>query len=111
MLAQDVLRRGSARERRPRPAPTPAPARPATPLLPELSLELSEAGPPAGVVRPALGHEAVESGRAVGRHGQSLPVLDAPDHVIVLHALKGLHAMHQDFPHTHTCGAGAKTQP
>ena len=111
MLAQDVLRRGSARERQPRPAPTPAPARTPTPLLPELSFELSEAGPPAGVVRPALGHEAIESGRAVGRHGQSLPILDAPDHVIVLHALKGLHPMHQDFPHTHTCGAGAKTQP
>lgn len=98
---------GTARRVKPR-APTPAPAL-APPLLPELSFELSEPGPPAGVVGPAFRHKAVEGRRAIWRHWQSLPILNSPDHVIVLHSLKRLHTMHQYLPHTHTCEVGMET--
>lgn len=82
------------------------PAQPDTPLLPELSFELSETGPPAGVIGPAFRHKAVEGGRAIWRHWQSFPILNPPDHIIVLHSLKRLHTMHEYLPHTHTCKVG-----
>ena len=68
-------------------------------VLPELGLELGEAGPFPGVVRPALGHQTVQRGRALGGHGQALAVLYPADDVVVLHALEGLDAVHEDLPH------------
>lgn len=72
-------------------------------LLLELCFEFGESRPLARVVRPTLGHQAVQGGRALRRHGQSLPVLYPANHVIVLHSLERLDAVHQDLPHTHTC--------
>lgn len=70
---------------------------------PELRFELRESRPLAGIVRPALCHQAVESGRALRRHGQSLAVLYPANHVVVLHPLEGLDAVHQDLPHADAC--------
>lgn len=73
-------------------------------MLPELCFEFCEPRPLAGVVRPAFGHQAVESGGTLGGHRQPLAVLYPANHVIVLHALEGLDAVHQDLPHTHAYG-------
>lgn len=73
-------------------------------MLPELCFEFCEARPLAGVVRPAFGHQAVKRGGTLGGHRQPLAVLYPANHIIVLHALKGLNAIHQYFPHTHTYG-------
>lgn len=70
---------------------------------PELRLELGEPRPLAGIVRPTLRHQAVESGRALRGHGQSLAVLYPANHVVVLHALEWLDAVHQDLPHADAC--------
>lgn len=69
---------------------------------PELCFEFIEAGPFAGVVGPAFGHQAVQSWRTVVRHGQPLAILNAPNDIIVFHTLKRFHPVHQDLPHTHT---------
>lgn len=78
--------------------------------LPELCFKFSKPGSPAGVVGPALGHKAVEGGRAVWRHWEPLTVLDPPNHIIVLHSLEGLYPVHEDLPHTHTWGTHTKTR-
>lgn len=70
-------------------------------FLPELCFELGESRSLAGVIRPTLGHQTVEGGRALWRHSQSLTVLYPADHIIVLDALERLDAVHQDLPHTH----------
>lgn len=70
---------------------------------PELRFELGESRPLAGIVRPTLCHQAVESGRALRRHGQSLAVLYPANHIVVLHPLEGLDAIHQDLPHADAC--------
>lgn len=77
--------------------------------LPELCFKFSKPGSPAGVVGPALGHKAVEGGRAVWRHWEPLTVLNPPNHIIVLHSLEGLYPVHEDLPHTHTWGTHTKT--
>lgn len=79
--------------------------------LPELRLELSEVRPLAGVVRPALCHQAVEGGWALGGHGQPLAVLYPADDVVVLDALEGLDAEHQDLPHAHACAQNGNREP
>lgn len=71
-------------------------------LIPELCFEFGESRPLAWVVRPAFSHQAVEGGRAMRRHSQSLAVLYPANHVIVLHPLERLDAVHQDLPHAHT---------
>lgn len=63
-------------------------------MSPELCFEFSEAWPLAGVVRPTFGHQAVEGWWTLGRHGQPLPVLYPANHVVVLHPLEGLDAVH-----------------
>lgn len=79
-------------------------------FLPELCLELGEARPLAGVVRPALCHQAVEGGGTLGRHGQPLAVLYPANDVVVLDALEGLDAEHQDLPHAHACAQRGNTE-
>lgn len=71
-------------------------------LVPELCFEFGEPRPLAGVVRPTFGHQTVEGGRALRRHSQPLAIFYPADHIVVLHPLEGLDAVHQDLPHAHT---------
>lgn len=64
--------------------------------------DLLEAGPLAWLVAPALGHETIQSGRAVCGQRQTLSILNLANHVIVLDSLERLHAKHQNLPHTNT---------
>lgn len=69
--------------------------------LPELCFKLCESGPLAGIIRPTFGHQAVKGGWALRGHSQSLAVLYPANHIVVLHALERLDAVHQDLPHAH----------
>lgn len=71
-------------------------------LVPELCFEFGEPRPLAGVVRPTFGHQTVKGGRALRRHSQPLAIFYPADHIVVLHPLEGLDAVHQDLPHAHT---------
>ena len=62
--------------------------------LQERHLELLEGGPPARLVGPAGGHEAVEAGRTVAGQGQPLAVLQLTDNFAVLYAVERFHAQH-----------------
>lgn len=69
---------------------------------PELCFEFGESWSLAGVIWPTFGHQTVEGGRALRRHSQPLAVLYPANHVIVLHPLERLDAVHQDLPHAHS---------
>lgn len=62
--------------------------------------ELLEVRPLAWLVGPALSHYGVELGRTAGRKCQPFAGLKLADHFRVLDALEGLHAQHENLPHT-----------
>lgn len=68
----------------------------------ELCFEFGESWPLAGVIRPTFGHQTVERGWALRGHSQPLAVFNPANHVVILHTLEGLDAIHQNLPHTHT---------
>lgn len=65
-----------------------------TEFIPQLCFEFIEARPLAGIIRPALCHQAVQSRRALRGHRQSLAILYPANDVVVLHTLEGLYAVH-----------------
>ena len=51
-----------------------------------------------GVVLPAAVHQTEERGGALGREGQTFPVLDPVDDLVVFDADERLDSTHEDLP-------------
>jgi len=70
--------------------------------VPESSLEILKGWSLGRLVGPAFKHDVVEGRGAVLGEGKTFTILDLANHFIVFNTLKGLDAIHQNLPHTHT---------